>query len=390
MVLELAGDLVAPGVVVAGVVVLAVGWIFRRPNRSKVAPALDLETWPVVSDGLHNSNTDLVFWRDAFWLAHAASPWHLGSRDCRIVIRCSRDARTWSRVAELRVPGEDIRDPKFAVIGDQLFLYALANRGVYATPYATVVARTADGERWSPFEPVTLSGVESEGWLFWRPKTRDGREWFVPAYWHEHGRSILLRSEDGWHWSLVSRIWNGDANDETDIEWLSDGRLLATARLEITPDALLGNPRAHTLLAVAEPPYARWSHQHSNLTRLDGPALFAHRGRIFAVARFQPPPFGPLTQQASTLARKRTSLYVVEPTRLIWLSDVPSAGDTSYAGVVLREGQLFFSYYTSDVRRDWPWLLGMFRRSDIRMARVSLARLEALAVERTRSATAPS
>jgi hypothetical protein len=362
--------------------VLAVFWILRRPNRSRVDPRLGLETWPVVSDGLHNSNTDLLFWRDAFWLAHAASPWHLGSRDCRLVIRRSADARTWSRVAELRMPGEDIRDPKFAVVGEQLFLYALANRGLYARPYVSVVARTADGERWSPFEPVTLIGVEAEGWLLWRPKTRDGRAWFAAAYWHEHGRSILLRSEDGWRWSLVSRIWNGDANDETDIEWLPDGRLLATARLEMTPDALLGNARAHTLLAVAEPPYTRWSYTHSCVARLDGPALFAHAGRVFAVARFQPPPFGPLTQQASTLARKRTSLYLVEPTRLTWLSDVPSAGDTSYAGVVLREGQLFFSYYTSDVRRDWPWLLGMFRRSEIRMARVPLAQLDALACER--------
>ncbi len=366
-----------------GFVLLVLGgaWLLWRPNRARIDPRLGIETFPVVRDGLHNSNTDLVHWRGEYWLAHAASPWHLGSRNCRIVIRRSPDAREWTKVAELRMPGEDIRDPKFAIIGEQFLLYALANRGVQARPYVTVVARSDDGARWSPFEPVAMTGLESEGWLLWRPKTRDGREWFAPAYWHEHGRSVLLRSEDGWHWSLVSRIWNGDANDETDIEWLPDGRLLATARLEVTPDALLGHPRARTLLAVAEPPCTRWTYADSDLTRLDGPALFAHAGRVFAIARRQPPPFGFFTRPASVFARKRTALFLVEPTRLLWLSDVPSAGDTSYAGVVLREGELVFSYYTSDVRRDWPWLIGMFRRSEIRIGRLPLARLEALAKE---------
>jgi hypothetical protein len=64
------------------------------------------------------------------------------------------------------------------------------------------------------------------------------------------------------------------------------------------------------------------------------------------------------------------------------LSDLPSAGDTSYAGVVLRGGALWVSYYTSDVNRDFPWALGMVRASDIRMARVDLASLAKLAAEK--------
>jgi len=361
---------------------LALAWAWRRPNRAVVDPRLDLETWEVVGDGLHNSNTDLVYWRDAFWLVHAASPWHLGSKQCRLVLRRSPDGRVFEWVNELRVPGQDIRDPKFAVIGGKLFLYALPNAGLYATPHGTLYASSEDGTSWEPLRPVEITGVapdEETGWLLWRPKTRDGVTWHVPAYWHDHGRSIFLASEDGVRFRRVSTIWEGDANDETDFEYLADGRVLATARLEITPDALFGNRDAHTLIAVAAPPYERWSYTHSHLTRLDGPALFTHGGRVYAVARWQPPPFRRGTRPASTFARKRTALYLVEPERLVHLSDVPSAGDTSYAGVALREGSLFFSYYTSDVRRDWPWLLGMFLPSEIRMGRVSLDRLEALA-----------
>ena len=59
----------------------------------------------------------------------------------------------------------------------------------------------------------------------------------------------------------------------------------------------------------------------------------------------------------------------------MWLSDLPSAGDTSYAGAVIRDGDLYVAYYTSRIDRDYPWLLGMFLRSDVRMARIPVEAL---------------
>ncbi len=67
------------------------------------------------------------------------------------------------------------------------------------------------------------------------------------------------------------------------------------------------------------------------------------------------------------------------PDALVWLSDLPSAGDTSYAGAVLRDGYLYTTYYTNDTRRDYPWLLGLVMPSDIMMARIPLENLERLA-----------
>ncbi|MCX7855656.1 MAG: hypothetical protein N2556_06740, partial [Anaerolineae bacterium] len=73
-----------------------------------------------------------------------------------------------------------------------------------------------------------------------------------------------------------------------------------------------------------------------------------------------------------------TALFRVDEDRLTWLSDLPSAGDTSYAGVVILGDFLYISYYTNDIRRDVPWLMGMVLPSDIRIARVPLAALEGL------------
>jgi hypothetical protein len=347
-------------------------WI--APNRAEVDPRLGVESWPIVADGLHNSNTDMILWQGDFLLVHDARPYHLGTPDARLVVRRSSDGRRFETQATLQVSGKDIRDPKLAVIGGRLHLYALPNSGTYAVPEGTVLATSDDAVHWTPFEPVG-----PEGWLFWRPKSPDGgASWYVPAYWRHHGESILLQSSNGRDWKQVSTIHRGDGNDETDIEFLPDGRLLATTRLEITPDTVLGNFDACTGIAVAEAPYAHWTEHRSRVTRLDGPALFSHAGRVFAVARYQPEPRGSLTRLGGVLSRKRTSLFRVEPERLVRLSDLPSAGDTSYAGTVLRDGELYVDYYTSRVDRDYPWLLGMLLPSEIRMARIALDKLEAL------------
>ena len=355
--------LLVVGLPIAGFLVL---WL--RPNRAEIDPRLSLEHWAAVADGLHNSNTDLILWQGDFLLVHDARPYHFGSPDARLVLRRSHDGREWTELARFQVPGKDIRDPKLAIIGGKLFLYALPNSGVAATPEYTVVATSEDAVHWTDFAPV-----EPSGWLLWRPKSPDGgRTWYAPAYWNEHGKSVLLRSTDGLRFEQVSVIHDGDGNDETDLVFLPDGRALATARLEVTPDTVLGNYDGRTAIAVAEPPYTTWTTHESRLTRLDGPNLFVLDGVVYAVARYQPDPNGFFTRMGGVLSRKRTALYRVEPERLVRLSDLPSSADTSYAGVAVRDGALWVDWYTSRIDRDWPWLFGMALRTDIRMARIPL------------------
>jgi hypothetical protein len=357
-----------------GILAAGLAWLWFRPNRAEVDPRLQLEWWDAVADGLHNSNTDLILWQGDFLLVHDARPYHFGSPDARLVLRRSHDGRAWRELARFQVPGKDIRDPKLAVIGGRLHLFALPNSGKMATPEGTLLATSADGVAWTPLEPVG-----PDGWLFWRPKSNDGgRTWYVPAYWKDHGRSILLRSTDGTHWEQVSVIQEGNGNDETDIVFLPDGRLLATTRLEVTPDTVLGNYDGRTGLHVAAPPYTEWTTHESRLTRLDGPNLFTVDGQVFAVARYQPDPNGFLTRMGGILSRKRTALYRVEPERLVRLSDLPSSADTSYAGVVVRDGFLWVDWYTSRVDRDWPWLFGMPLRTDIKIGRIPLDALREL------------
>ena len=363
----------------AGALLLVIGmlaaWWVLRPNRAHVDRTIVLEDWPVARDGTHNSNTDLLEWQGHLYIVYASSPFHFASEASHLLLSRSADGRTWELLAQFDASGEDIRDPKLAVIGGRMLLFALKNTEFTAEPYATVVAGSRDGRQWEPFAPV-----EPQGWLFWRPKSIDGSRWYVPAYWHEHTGSSLLISDDGLAWRIVAPMFSGSRIDETDIEFLPDGRMIATARLEVS-DGWLGDPGGSTLIATASPPYTQWTQTaRSAVTRLDGPNLFTYNGRVYAVGRFQPEISGPLFWPGSILARKRTALFLVGEDGLEWLTDLPSAGDTSYAGLVRRGSELLVCYYTSDIRHDVPWIVGMIGPSEVRMARLDLARAEALAV----------
>jgi hypothetical protein len=147
-------------------------------------------------------------------------------------------------------------------------------------------------------------------------------------------------------------------------------------------EAIFGDPRGSTVISVADPPYTSWKRVAESLvTRLDGPYLFSYHNRVYAVGRYQPGlgQTGPLTDQGSCLAPKRTSLFEVRMDGLAYLTDLPSDGDTSYVGLVMNGDTAYASYYTSPINHDWVWLMGMLSPSSVRIAKIDLTAMEALA-----------
>jgi hypothetical protein len=380
------GKILAVIGILLGAVVLFLAALFGywslRPNRAEVNTQVVVDSWDVVRDKMHNSNTDMILWNGDFYLAYVSSPFHFGSSQSVMHVDRSGDlGRSWAQVTTFTAgSGQDIRDPKLAVIGARLFLYALKNTSFVAEPYATVYSYTEDGSTWTAF--ASIEGLD--GWLFWRPKTENGLTFYNSAYWYEHGKSVLLRSTDGILWQIVSYIHQGQHNDETEIEFLPDGRLIATARLEYDSfgDGMFGHPLGATLITVSAPPYTVWTDLlQSRVTRLDGPYLFTYHERVYALGRYQPDldHSGPLTDQGSILSRKRTSLFEVRSDGLAYLTDLPSDGDTSYVGLTVVGDTVYASYYTSPIDHDYAWILGMLSPSAIRIAEIDLPALEALA-----------
>jgi len=343
-------------------------------NHSEVDPDIVVETWDAVSDGQHNSNTDLADFRGSLYLVHQASPFHLGTGDaCLLVRRSTDDGRTWEQVAQIDGGDLDIRDPKFLVVGERLYLYVLMNVALNPEPFTTLYTWSDDGTHWAP-----LAETGQPEWLFWRPVTWEGTI-LVPAYYYLHGESILLASSDGETWTRRARIHRGGRNDETAVALLPSGEMIATARLEYS-ESIFGHQDGSTLIAHATPPWEAFEvlvEDRSN--RLDGPRLFVIGDRVFAVGRRQPREWGPIAKMGSAFSRKRTSLFEVTRAGLVHLTDLPSAGDTSYPGLVLRGDEALVSYYTSDIDRDYVWFTGLLSPSPIRMARIDLRALVAKA-----------
>jgi len=358
-----------------------IGYWYFRPNKAVVNTDVITDYWYVTDDDSHNSNTDMIEYDNMFYLAYVSSPFHFASDDSIMKIERSDDlGKTWEEVATFNPPDEDIRDPKLAVIDGKLFLYALQNTNFIAEPYITVYTYSENGSDW-PDHFEILPNLD--GWLFWRPKTLDNETFYNAAYWWEHGKSILLSSTDGINWEIISTIYEGGRNDETEIIFLPDGSLMATARLEYgSDDDLFGNPQGATLISSSDPPYSNWTELlQSKFARLDGPYLFLYNQRVYAVGRYQPDPGrrGPLNDQGSGLAIKRTALYEVRTDGLAYLTELPSSGDTAYVGLVIVGDEAYASYYTSRIDRDWPWVIGMMSPSQILMAKINLPAMEALA-----------
>jgi hypothetical protein len=356
-------------------------WWAVRPSTYQVNSHLDFSNDVHVSNGRHNANTDLIYWNGHYYFIYANQPGNQGSTTTFLSVNQGADLHAMVEIMQLRVPGEDIRDPKFAVIGNQIFIYYLKNNGVIAIPYGTSYLNSSDGVAWSTAQD--LPGMA--GWCLWRPRTRDNVTWYCSVYKNDQTDNSLFRTNDGINWTFVSKITNGIGISEDELTFLDDGRMLVSIRNEMNPATVLGDSMAGTLLAISAPPYTTWNVTLEKLTKLDGPCLFnindtsTSTTRYFAVGRFQPEVDNLFTAMGSVFAKKRTSLFefvnLTTTPAMRYISDLPSSGDSTYEGVVIESGRIFITYYTNDFTKDPAWLLGMLIPSDIMLTNMSVTSL---------------
>jgi hypothetical protein len=350
--------------------------VYFSYNHARINPLVSLETWAITHDRMHNSNADLTWFRDAFFLVHAASPHHFGSAESEIHVKRSNDGLCWEQVAVIKHGDDDVRDPKLAVIGGKLFLYILLNHESMPLPHTTCVTSSDDGITWPP-----LAELDHPGWLFSRPKTRDGKTWYAPAYWHKFHHNALFTTSDGTRFEMLASITRDRLINEPEIEFLDDDRLLATGRADYFKTAciqVMGSQQSSTVICIALPPYTSWQETaETHTTRLDGPVMFRHNRHIYAIGRSHPVSSRAIFPRAgSVFGKKRTAIFEVLPTGLTHITDLPSCGDTSYGGVVIKDDFAYIAYYTNDVKHDFIWLLGMIEKTEIRMVKIKLDTIE--------------
>ena len=78
----------------------------------------------VFHNGEHNAFTDLVRFRNRFYLAFRSCPdGHSVHPTASVIVLSSDDAKTWRQVHRFRVARRDTRDPHFLIFKNRLFIF---------------------------------------------------------------------------------------------------------------------------------------------------------------------------------------------------------------------------------------------------------------------------
>ncbi len=292
----------------------------------------------VFDNGEHNAFTDLIRFRDRFYLAFRSCPQGHGVHPTSsIIILASEDGRKWEPVHRFRVAKRDTRDPHFLIFRDKLFVYTgtwycgEASPQVYEyNKHLGYACWSNDGTTWS--EPTMLEGTY--GHYIWRAAAHDGTAYlcgrrkraFVETSRSERSdvESALLESDDGLVWRTRS-LFQTTLGNETAFLFESDGSVSAVARCT--------NDRSQW--CRAKPPYSTW--ERTDLDRYIGGPLLAKWGERYVVGGRQ-----------NTGPQPRTALYWFNEGNLQEIAVLPSGGDNSYPGFVeLSPTRGLVSWYSS-------------------------------------------
>jgi hypothetical protein len=331
----------------------------------------------------HNENTDLISWKGAVWLVHrTALSQVLGPNSALHVYRSADGGRSFEHRARILAPTDrDLRDPHFFLVGDTLHIKALTRLPVTSTRDSNVdtiavLTTSDDGSTWTDLQPIGPPGFS-----FWR--IAKGPDALYTAAYADGDKSVtLFRSTDGAQWTRGALVYGvaADTPLETELVFVpSSGgaapKMLALVRTDGDDLELLGTQgRLRTKVCLADaPPYEQFDcSAELDGQRLDGPAALWWNGRLFVVAR----------KHLGVSGRKRTALFELplgtdgRPTTIIDRGELPSAGDTAYAGVAPLGGARFaVTWYSSDIRLDPDWVTGMLGATDIWSATLDLSAL---------------
>ncbi|MFT3772332.1 MAG: sialidase family protein [Minicystis sp.] len=327
----------------------------------------------------HSENTDLITWQGAIWLVHrTAESQILGPNSSLQIYKSTDGGATFARTAVLpAVNDRDIRDPHFFVVGSKLYIKTLSRLPVTSKRDSDVdtvalVSSTSDGVTWSE-----LKQAGPNTWSFWRIREQGGT--YYSAAYEDGDKSVsLFSSKDGETWTKGAAVYSvaEDTPLETELTFMPSGKLLALVRMDGTDDELLGDiGRLRTKICWADAPYDTFTcPDEINGQRLDGPLSFFHDGRLFMVAR----------KHLGADQRKRTSLFEITGDFATggkidikeW-GELPSAGDTSYAGAAdIDKDRVLVTWYSGNLDKDAAWLFAMLDVTDIWQGTIDFSKLK--------------
>jgi hypothetical protein len=327
--------------------------------------------------------------------------------------------------------GRDIRDPAFFIVKGAGGIETLHLKAITRLPTSISVDQIRDSNvtsisvGFTSTDGITygpLARLAPNDWSFWRVKEIGGV--YYSAAYHDGDSSVsLYSSTDGVTWIQGAQIFGitADTPLETELVAMPNGNMLALVRTDGSDADLFGNDgNQRTHVCRAPPPYTSFRCPETILgERFDGPVAFFWDGRLFVIARRH-------VDTNGVLMRKRTSLFELSPATVgagdagadggvlvavdsgldamgamssdwspstdagdsgtgfdgepilavKWWGDLPSAGDTAYAGVAFTDAtHARVVWYAGDVQQDEAWALSMLGPTNIWLGTIDFSRV---------------
>jgi hypothetical protein len=286
----------------------------------------------------HNAFTGLVRYKDRWFCALREGKGHV-SPDGALRVITSSDGEKWESAALITSDQGDLRDAKLAITpeGKLMLAGAVALKNPKPVRHRSMVWFSDDGKTWSD---GTVVGDDNH-WL-WRVTFHDKVGYGIGYRTVPQRFARLYASKDNGKTfeaivpDLGPKGWPG----EHDFVFHPDGTAICLLRRDPPRDKIEGlDPAASkgdAMLGTSKAPYTQWEWRDLGV-RVGGPALIRlPDGRLLATVRLYD-------------GKVRASLCWLDPqtAKLTECLKLPSGGDCSYAGMVLHEGLLWVSYYSS-------------------------------------------
>jgi hypothetical protein len=284
--------------------------------------------------------TDLTYFKDRWYLIFRESDSHAYGRDGVINLYTRLDNENWQLIKTFQVDGFDLRDPKFSINGDKLMLYIHGSKYLNKEllGFSDYRSNCIGGTQWGDLEKVTLDNLKArpykipgnESWP-WRVTWYQGKAYSF-GYTFTANSSIfdLYKSNDG----LAFKGSNVMSNDfpfrgEATIRVDEKGDFYAIIRSKdlILARSLDGNKSWEVFDKIP-------------VLSLGGPNFIFYKNKML------------ITGRDSNAMKVVLYSYDLDAKVYTELFTFRSGGDCGYAGMVIKDGDLWVSYYSSHARRN--------------------------------------
>lgn len=295
----------------------------------------EVEVTTIWDNGTHAAFTSLIKFKGHFYCSFREGYSHIfdeeGRAEGKVRILQSRNGRRWKSVALIGCEGIDLRDPKLSVTPDGRLMITIGGsvyrerRHLCSEP---MVCFSSDGRHFSAPQPIEID-----------ERARTTHDWVWRVTWHEdtgYGVSYssarrdtlaLLRTSDGLHYDLLTKLPIRGFPNETTLRFTPDGKMLMMVRRD--------DADTQGYWAVSPPPYTDWQFSPMGF-RIGGQDFILYDNQILLATRTY------FTRHCKTALFRGTLKGDWDEVFVL-----PSGGDTSYPGLLVEGDRLWVSYYTS-------------------------------------------